>query len=198
MQSSTPSSPISPIEGNHNSNSTFKKGHKKNKSSKIEFNFDPDAFEGSTRILDVFDFPSTFKTHHLHEIFQEYENMRGGYRIKWMEDTRALIIFEHPATARKAYLDNVANQMATIKPYEGPTDFLQKNPNNPPQPRARPATTDMVAKRLVHGALGVRVVKTPEQKQADNYILRIAKEQKEQRRTELLKRSNDLDNAFNE
>jgi hypothetical protein len=56
----------------------------------------------------------------------------------------------------------------------------------------------MVAKRLVHGALGVRVVKTPEQKQADNYILRIAKEQKEQRRTELLKRSNDLDNAFNE
>ncbi|CAH1760650.1 1405_t:CDS:2 [Entrophospora sp. SA101] len=180
MQSSTPSSPISPIEGNHNSNSTFKKGHKKNKSSKIEFNFDPDAFEGSTRILDVFDFPSTFKTHHLHEIFQEYENMRGGYRIKWMEDTRALIIFEHPATARKAYLDNVANQMATIKPYEGPTDFLQKT------------------KRLVHGALGVRVVKTPEQKQADNYILRIAKEQKEQRRTELLKRSNDLDNAFNE
>ncbi|CAJ0826282.1 6408_t:CDS:2, partial [Entrophospora sp. SA101] len=180
--SSTPSSPISPIEGNHNSNSSninnnlfdcndraFKKGHKKNKSSKIEFNFDPDAFEGSTRILDVFDFPSTFKTHHLHEIFQEYENMRGGYRIKWMEDT-----------PRKAYLDNVANQMATIKPYEGPTDFLQKT------------------KRLVHGALGVRVVKTPEQKQADNYILRIAKEQKEQRRTELLKRSNDLDNAFNE
>jgi len=176
MQSSTPSSPISPIEGNINNNNlfdwsnkqkidnqknnnnnnndnnsdssksndrAFKKGHKKNKSSKIEFNFDPDAFEGSTRILDVFDFPSTFKTHHLHEIFQEYENMRGGYRIKWMEDTRALIIFEHPATARKAYLDNVANQMATIKPYEGPTDFLQKTfvyrseqpPSTPRTPR---------------------------------------------------------------
>jgi len=191
-------------EGQKNDNSPknenrggFKKGHKKSKSSKIEFNFDPDAFEGSTRILDVFDFPASFKTHHLHEIFQEYENMRGGYRIKWMDDTRALIIFEHPATARKAYLDNVTNQLAQIKPYDGPTDFLQKNPNNA-QPRARPATTDMVAKRLVHGALGVRVVRSPEQRQAENQILRNARDQREQKRSEFTRRSQDLDNAFNE
>lgn len=191
-------------EGQKNDNSPknenrggFKKGHKKSKSSKIEFNFDPDAFEGSTRILDVFDFPASFKTHHLHEIFQEYENMRGGYRIKWMDDTRALIIFEHPATARKAYLDNVNNQLTQIKPYDGPTDFLQKNPNNA-QPRARPATTDLVAKRLVHGALGVRVVRSPEQRQADNQILRNARDQREQRRNEFTRRSQDLDAAFNE
>jgi len=191
-------------EGQKNDNSPknenrggFKKGHKKSKSSKIEFNFDPDAFEGSTRILDIFDFPASFKTHHLHEIFQEYENMRGGYRIKWMDDTRALIIFEHPATARKAYLDNVTNQLAQIKPYDGPTDFLQKNPNNA-QPRARPATTDMVAKRLVHGALGVRVVRSPEQRQAENQILRNARDQREQKRSEFTRRSQDLDNAFNE
>ncbi|GES90616.1 coiled-coil domain-containing protein R3HCC1L [Rhizophagus clarus] len=191
-------------EGQKNDNSSknenrggFKKGHKKSKSSKIEFNFDPDAFEGSTRILDIFDFPASFKTHHLHEIFQEYENMRGGYRIKWMDDTRALIIFEHPATARKAYLDNVTNQTAQIKPYDGPTDFLQKNPNNA-QPRARPATTDMVAKRLVHGALGVRVARSPEQRQAENQMLRNARDQREQKRNEYTRRSQDLDAAFNE
>ncbi|RHZ82203.1 hypothetical protein Glove_112g23 [Diversispora epigaea] len=184
---------------NNNNRAGFKKGHKKSKSSKIEFNFDPDAYEGSTRILDVFDFPASFKTHHLHEIFQEYENMRGGYRIKWMEDTRALIIFEHPSTARKAYLDNVTNQLATIKPYEGPTDFLQKNPNNnAAQSRARPATTDMVAKRLVHGALGVRVARSPEQRQAENMILRSARDQRDQRRNEVTRRSQDLDSAFNE
>ncbi|CAI2190321.1 10221_t:CDS:2 [Funneliformis geosporum] len=172
----------------------FKKGHKKSKSSKIEFNFDPDAFEGSTRILDIFDFPASFKTHHLHEIFQEYESMRGGYRIKWMDDTRALIIFEHPVTA---YLDNVTNQLATIKPYDGPTDFLQKNPNNA-QPRARPATTDMVAKRLVHGALGVRTIRSPEQRQADNQVLRNARDQKDQQRRNETKRTQDVDSAFNE
>ena len=26
--------------------------------------------------------------------------MRGGYKIKWLSDTRALIIFEHPATGK--------------------------------------------------------------------------------------------------
>jgi len=176
----------------------FKKGHKKSKSSKIDFNFDPDAYEGSTRILDIFDFPPSFKTHHLHEIFQEYENSRGGYRIKWMNDTRALIIFEHPATARKAYLDNVTNQLATIKPYDGPTDFLQKNPNNNSAQRIRPATTDMVAKRLVHGALGVRVPRSPEQRQVENQILSTARDQRDQKRNEQTKRSQDLEAAFDE
>jgi hypothetical protein len=33
----------------------------------------------------------------------------------------------------------------------------------------------MVAKRLVHGALGVRVPRSPEQRQADNQILRNAR-----------------------
>ncbi|CAG8814858.1 17452_t:CDS:2, partial [Gigaspora rosea] len=137
-------------------------------------------------------------THHLHEIFQEYENSRGGYRIKWMNDTRALIIFEHPATARKAYLDNVTNQLATIKPYDGPTDFLQKNPNNNSAQRIRPATTDMVAKRLVHGALGVRVPRSPEQRQVENQILRTARDQRDQKRNEQTKRSQDLEAAFDE
>ncbi|CAG8698941.1 12496_t:CDS:2 [Funneliformis caledonium] len=189
-------------EGQRNDNApknenrgAFKKGHKKSKSSKIEFNFDPDAFEGSTRILDIFDFPASFKTHHLHEIFQEYESMRGGYRIKWMDDTRALIIFEHPVT------DNVTNQLASIKPYDGPTDFLQKSqfydPNNA-QPRARPATTDMVAKRLVHGALGVRTIRSPEQRQAENQILRNARDQKDQQKRNETRRSQDVDAAFNE
>ena len=98
-----------------------------------------------TVILDCYDFPSAFKTHHLHDIFREYENMRGGYRIKWKDDTRALIIFEHPTTgkmilitmnithliilfiilAKKAYIDNVSNPLAKIRPYNGPTDFLK-------------------------------------------------------------------------
>ncbi|CAG8631050.1 7108_t:CDS:2 [Racocetra fulgida] len=163
----------------------------------LTYNIYIDAYEGSTRILDIFDFPASFKTHHLHEIFQEYENMRGGYRIKWMEDTRALIIFEHPATARKAYVDNVNNQLATIKPYDGPTDFLQKNPNNSTQ-RIRPATTDMVAKRLFHGALGVRVARSPDQRQVENQILRTARDQRDQKRNEQIRRSQDLDAAFDE
>lgn len=39
----------------------------------------------------------------------------------------------------------------------------------------RPATTDMVARRLVHGALGVRTIKTPEQRQAEQELLKQAR-----------------------
>ncbi|ORY94793.1 hypothetical protein BCR43DRAFT_494604 [Syncephalastrum racemosum] len=105
-----------------------------------------------TVILDCHDFPAAFKTHHLHDIFREYENTRGGYRIKWMDDTRALIIFEHPATAKKAYIDNVSNPLAKIRPYNGPTDFLRSPPASQQQPAMRrPASVDM--KRLSYNGL---------------------------------------------
>ncbi|CAO3704049.1 unnamed protein product [Rhizopus stolonifer] len=83
------------------------------------------APEEPTTILDCYDFPPSFQTHHLHDIFRNYETMRGGYKIKWLSDTRALIVFEHPATAKKAYIDNVTNALAKIRPYDGPTDFLR-------------------------------------------------------------------------
>ncbi|CAO3693338.1 unnamed protein product [Rhizopus stolonifer] len=85
--------------------------------------------EEPTTILDCFDFPSTFQTHHLHDIFRNYEAMRGGYKIKWLSDTRALILFEHPSTAKKAYIDNVTHPLAKIRPYDGPMDFLKSNTN---------------------------------------------------------------------
>lgn len=39
----------------------------------------------------------------------------------------------------------------------------------------RPVTTDMVARRLVHGALGVKAVKTAEQRQAERDLIKQAK-----------------------
>jgi hypothetical protein len=33
-------------------------------------------------------------------VFREYEKMRGGYQLKWMDDTRVLVIFDHPATGK--------------------------------------------------------------------------------------------------
>ncbi|KAF1803710.1 hypothetical protein FB192DRAFT_1082674 [Mucor lusitanicus] len=89
-----------------------------------------------TVVLDCYDFPPAFKTHHLHDIFRSYESSRGGYKIKWLSDTRALIIFDHPATAKKAYIDNVTHALAKIRPYDGPTDFL-KDMNPPAQQQQR-------------------------------------------------------------
>ncbi|KAI9486758.1 MAG: hypothetical protein EXX96DRAFT_550477 [Benjaminiella poitrasii] len=105
--------------------------------------------EEPTVILDCYDFPPAFKTHHLHDIFRSYESSRGGYKIKWLSDTRALIIFDHPATAKKAYIDNVTHALAKIRPYDGPTDFLKdlnNATNQQQQPKAtstRPMSMDM-------------------------------------------------------
>jgi hypothetical protein len=86
-----------------------------------------------------------------------------------------------------------------------------------PVPR-RPATTDMVAKRLVHGALGVRSVKTPEQREAEKELLKQARgtvtlifciadviiltgiitEQRHAQRLNTANREKDIANAFDE
>ncbi|KAJ2963703.1 hypothetical protein NQZ79_g1292 [Umbelopsis isabellina] len=147
--------------------------------------------EEPTTVLDCYDFPPAFKTHHLHDIFREYENLRGGYRIKWLEDTRALIIFEHPST------DNVSNPLAKIRPYSGPMNSLRSTSQGT-VPR-RPATTDMVARRLVHGALGVRAPsRSKEQRQAEKDVLKSARDEQKAKKQQDSQRANQVAAAFDE
>ncbi|KAI7900060.1 uncharacterized protein BX663DRAFT_519483 [Cokeromyces recurvatus] len=79
-----------------------------------------------TTVLDCYDFPSSFKTYHLQDIFKEFETMKGGYSIKWIDDTRALIIFEHPETAKKAYISLLNSQLLKIRPYKGQIQKTRK------------------------------------------------------------------------
>ncbi|KAF1802877.1 hypothetical protein V8B55DRAFT_1353525 [Mucor lusitanicus] len=146
-----------------------------------------------TTILDCYDFPSSFKTHHLQDMFREYESMRGGYSIKWVDDTRALIIFEHPNTAKKAYIDHINSPFIKIRPYKG---RVETKPSGP-IPR-RPVTTDMVAKRLVHSALGVKSIKTAEQRQAEKELLKAAKEQRLAQKVNNATREKQIASAFDE
>ncbi|KAI7860779.1 hypothetical protein BDC45DRAFT_492785 [Circinella umbellata] len=128
------------------------------------------SMNDNTHILDCFGFPSSFKTYHLQSIFSKYDNVQGGYRIKWMDDTRALIIFVHSQTAKRAYLDSINNPQIKIRPY---TDGIESSESQEEQPiPRRPATTDMVARRLINGALGVRgPTRTPEQREKERALL---------------------------
>ncbi|KAJ1032163.1 hypothetical protein NDA18_001660 [Ustilago nuda] len=60
-----------------------------------------------TRILQLSGFPPQLKTRDLQQVFAAYEEEKGGYKIKWVDDTTALIIFADPAVAKKAYLRTV-------------------------------------------------------------------------------------------
>ncbi|KAI9486182.1 MAG: hypothetical protein EXX96DRAFT_534460 [Benjaminiella poitrasii] len=152
-----------------------------------------DTLLPSTTVLDCYDFPNSFKTFHLHDIFKEFEASRGGFNIKWIDDTRALIIFEHPETAKKAYISQLNSQILKIRPYKGQVEKTSSGPI----PR-RPVTTDMVAKRLVHSALGVRTVKTAEQRQAERELLKAARERRAAERANSATREKQIADAFNE
>ncbi|ORX40431.1 hypothetical protein BCR36DRAFT_375431 [Piromyces finnis] len=70
------------------------------------------------RVLDCFDFPTAYKTHNLMEMFKEYE---GNFRINWINDSRALFIFNSEENAKSAYELKKNETEYKIKPYENPT-----------------------------------------------------------------------------
>jgi len=81
-----------------------------------------------TRILSLVGFPKELKTKDIQAAFSEWENLQGGFRIKWIDDTSLLIVFTEAAAAKRAYLNAIANppesifgnnSVAVIKPYDG-------------------------------------------------------------------------------
>ncbi|KAJ3005654.1 hypothetical protein HKX48_000564 [Thoreauomyces humboldtii] len=140
----------------------------------------------STTALDVHDFPSAFRTHDLSLIFEDFSARRGGFTIRWMSDTRALIVFEHPDTetphpkplppptsAKAAYAHALGNMFIRVKPYAG--EIVRDRDDRPRVPA--PVRSDMVARRLVAGALGMRSArKTAEEKAVDQQKLQDAKD----------------------
>lgn len=52
----------------------------------------------TTRILSFTGFSKDLKTRDIQSIFVDYEDDRGGYRIKWLDDTGCLMVFNDPIT----------------------------------------------------------------------------------------------------
>jgi hypothetical protein len=83
-----------------------------------------------TRILFLTGFPKELKTKDIQSAFSDYENIQGGFKIKWRDDTSLLIVFQDANVAKRAYLTTLAfppqvltsatGVAATIRPYDGP------------------------------------------------------------------------------
>ncbi|PWY96916.1 hypothetical protein BCV70DRAFT_139360, partial [Testicularia cyperi] len=81
-----------------------------------------------TKILELSGFPPQLKTRDLQQVFAPYEDDKGGYKIKWVDDTTALIIFADASVAKKAYLRTIMSPPpqlvnesgipAKIRPYD--------------------------------------------------------------------------------
>jgi len=82
-----------------------------------------------TRILYLTGFPKELKTKDIQSAFAEWENVNGGFKIKWRDDTSLLIVFQDASVAKRAYLNTIAypppiltsstGVSAVIRPYDG-------------------------------------------------------------------------------
>ncbi|CAH7684898.1 hypothetical protein BY996DRAFT_7513939 [Phakopsora pachyrhizi] len=104
----------------------------------------------TTRILILSDFNKDLKTRDIQLIFANWEDERGGFKIKWIDDTSCLIVFADPGVAKRAFLNVLSNpppsisnigpggdgSSAKLRPYNGP-DVLHILASVQNRPRSR-------------------------------------------------------------
>ncbi|XP_030020721.1 uncharacterized protein LOC115440520 isoform X1 [Manduca sexta] len=131
-------------------------------------------------VVEVYDFPSEFKTNDLFSLFSEYKET--GFEIKWVDDTHALIVFSSAKIAAEVL--STQRTLAKCRPLHAATlesrnkakkcaEFLQPY-------RQRPETCTALARRLVSGALGVRLTTARQERAEERRLITRAREKKRQ------------------
>lgn len=128
-----------------------------------------------SHIIEIYDFPVSFKNENIMNAFQT-EVGNDNFCLKWVDDTHCLGIFSNAAEAQKALKieskiikaralnesSEVSKQMAKRK-----VDYLKPY-------KQRPQTSSLVANRLIGASLGIRMPK--EKLDIEKNKLKLAKE----------------------
>ncbi|GAA6059600.1 hypothetical protein JCM10212_005099 [Sporobolomyces blumeae] len=69
-----------------------------------------------TRILLVSHFDPSLKTRDLLDLLSPWEHDKGGFKLKWRDDTSAWIVFNDPATAKRAFLSLLTSPPPALLP----------------------------------------------------------------------------------
>ncbi|BFF98814.1 coiled-coil domain-containing protein R3HCC1L [Drosophila madeirensis] len=130
-------------------------------------------------VLEVSNFPVEFKTPDLLMLFSQYKG--SGFDIKWVDDTHALAVFSSSRIAAEVL--TMGHPFVKLKPLAEATLESRLKAKKAGavslQPyRQRPETCTALARRLVSGALGVKLATAPEERENERRVLREAKERK--------------------
>ncbi|KAJ2784097.1 hypothetical protein H4R18_001319 [Coemansia javaensis] len=83
------------------------------------------------KTVELYGFSSDFETADLNQMlipYQHHQSDRGGYRIKWLNDTRALAVFRRAETARRVLSDLGASSLVQTRFYVfSPGDLSEFN-----------------------------------------------------------------------
>uniref|UniRef100_A0A1B0AIE7 R3H domain-containing protein n=1 Tax=Glossina pallidipes TaxID=7398 RepID=A0A1B0AIE7_GLOPL len=129
-------------------------------------------------VLEVSNFPVEFKNQDLLMVFAQYKE--SGFDIKWVDDTHALAVFSSSTVAAEVL--TMGHPFVVLKPLTEATlesRLKAKKCAASLQPyRPRPETCAALARRLVTGALGVRLKTAAAERENEKRVLREAKERK--------------------
>ncbi|KAF6216511.1 hypothetical protein GE061_000853 [Apolygus lucorum] len=136
---------------------------------------DDDQPHETSSIIEIYGFSEDLKTNDILNAFGNW-NQRG-FNLKWVDNTHALGIFPTPALAEEVLSSNIP--IVKIRPISQGTALSQERARTLVLPSSlRPKTCTALARRLVSGALGLRVNVTPEERAAERELLREAREKK--------------------
>ncbi|XP_023948115.2 coiled-coil domain-containing protein R3HCC1L [Bicyclus anynana] len=131
-------------------------------------------------VLEVYDFPSEFNTNDLLALFSEYKET--GFEIKWVDDTHALLVFSSAKIAAAAL--GSPRSLARVRPLHAATPESRGKARRCAaslQPyRQRPETCAALARRLVSGALGLRLSTAQAERAEERRLISRARERKRQ------------------
>ncbi|KAM4603678.1 uncharacterized protein r3hcc1l [Polymixia lowei] len=131
-----------------------------------------------SHIIEIYDFPTEFKTEDLIKFFQAYQ--QRGFDIQWVDDRHALGLFSSPVAAREVLRSK--HQLMKVRPLSqssATTKAKARSCSDYLLPaKERPQTSAALARRLVIGALGVKSNQTKEDREAEKRKLQEAREQK--------------------
>ncbi|CAN7999499.1 unnamed protein product [Ixodes pacificus] len=125
-------------------------------------------------ILEIYNFPPEFETK---DVVSGLSCSKDQFNIKWVDDTHVLAVFSTPFAATEALsLQTPLMKMRHISEASKQSKLKVKRCAEFLQPvKPRPQTSASVARRLVSGALGLRVQVEPEQRRRELQMLREAK-----------------------
>jgi hypothetical protein len=138
---------------------------------------EPDIGESEAHILEVYDFAADFKTQ---DLITSLSMSSKDFDIKWVDDTHALVVFSSQLSATEA-LKNPYHNMKLRRLEQGTREskIKAKRCAEYVMPyKERPKTSAALARRLVTGALGLKVNISPEQRAEERKRLQEAKERR--------------------
>ncbi|XP_076295869.1 uncharacterized protein LOC143216576 isoform X2 [Lasioglossum baleicum] len=129
-------------------------------------------------VIEIYNFPSEFKTSDLAAVFSPFKN--GGFELKWVDDTHCLGVFSSPLVAAEVLASD--HPFVKTRPLSEATALSKTKARRSAeflQPyRSRPETCAALARRLVTGALGVKLATARQEREHEKNVLREAKEKR--------------------